>query len=339
MPSAPAAPPHEPVTRKRKPCLVVALGAVVAVLAAGCGSSAASSTSGARPEKPSPTVGVVPAISAAGLYIALQRGYFSQAGLHVKVVPIASGVNALPNLLNGSVDVDEGQWAADLIAEARGAARLHALAAASSGGPGVQAVVVPAHSPVTTIQQLRGKTIAVNALGGLAVLLTSNVLTSHGVPASSVHFVVIPFPAMGPALAAHRVDAAFIAEPSLSAAEIGYGVTPVFDVDQGAAQDFPISGYVVTTAWMAKYPKTAAAFDRALERGQQVAATSRAAVEHALIPALYISKTTAAVMALGTFPLTISTTQLQRVAVLMQENGLLASSAKPAALVKGLVAG
>ena len=178
MPSAPAAPPHEPVTRKRKPCLVVALGAVVAVLAAGCGSSAASSTSGARPEKPSLTVGVVPAISAAGLYIALQRGYFSQAGLHVKVVPIASGVNALPNLLNGSVDVDEGQWAADLIAEARGAARLHALAAASSGGPGVQAVVVSG-SAVTTIQQLRGKTIAVNALGGLAVLLTSNVLTSQ----------------------------------------------------------------------------------------------------------------------------------------------------------------
>jgi NitT/TauT family transport system substrate-binding protein len=86
-------------------------------------------------------------------------------------------------------------------------------------------------------------------------------------------------------------------------------------------------------------PGLAAAFDRALERGQQVAATSRAAMEQALIPALHISKTTAATMALGTFPLSIDANQLQRVAILMQENGLLASSTRPAALVGELVSG
>ena len=152
-------------------------------------------------EKQDLTVAVVPAISAAGLYIAQQRGYFTAAGLHVKIVPVASGVDAIPNLVNGSVDIDEGQWAADLSAEASGAVKLHALAAASAGGPGVQEVVVPAHSPVTTVAQLRGKTIAVNALNGLAVLMTDNVLASHGVPVSDVHYVPVPFPAMGSALA------------------------------------------------------------------------------------------------------------------------------------------
>ena len=39
---------------------------------------------------------------------------------------------------------------------------------------------------------------------------------------------------------------------------------------------------------------------------QQVAGTARGAVEHALIPALHISKVTAAAMALDSFPLTVS---------------------------------
>ncbi|MBV9794581.1 MAG: ABC transporter substrate-binding protein [Actinobacteria bacterium] len=288
-------------------------------------------------EKPDLTVAVVPAISAAGLYIAQQRGYFTAAGLHVKIVPIASGVNAIPDLLSGSVDVDEGQWAADLAAEAKGVVKLHALAAASAGGPGVQEIVVPAKSPVTTVQQLRGKTIAVNALGGLAVLVTDIMLASHGVPPSSVHYVVMGFPDMGAALAAHRVDAAFIAEPSLSAAEDSVGAQPLFDVDTGPTQNIPISGYVTTAAWAEKYPRTAAAFVAALERGQRVAGTNRAAVEQALIPALHISKTTAAVMALGTFPLTVNPVAVQRVADLMQENSLLSPTVTPAALVKELI--
>ena len=75
----------------------------------------------------------------------------------------------------------------------------------------------------------------------------------------------------------------------------------------------------------------------ALERGQQVAATDRAAVEHALIPALHISKTTAAVMALGAFPLSVSAVAVQRVADLTQSNGLLAKSVNTGTLVKELI--
>jgi NitT/TauT family transport system substrate-binding protein len=307
----------------------------VSLLAAACGSEAATGRAG--PEKPDLTVAVVPAISAAGLYIAAQRGYFTAAGLHVKIVPIASGVNALPDLLTGSVDIDEGQWAADLAAEAKGVARLHALASASAGGPGVQEIVIPAGSAITTVQKLRGKTIAVNALAGLAVLVTNIMLQSHGVPVSSVHYTVMGFPDMGAALASHKVDAAFIAEPSLSAAVDTDGAQSLFDVDQGPTHNIPISGYVTTAAWAAKYPRTAAAFVQALERGQQVAATDRAAVGQALIPALHISKTTAAVMALGTFPLSVNSVALARVADLMQENGLLAKTVNTKTVVRELI--
>jgi NitT/TauT family transport system substrate-binding protein len=329
----PAAPLYAPVSRPHRLAVALVLSVTMAVLAA-CGSAEKVTILGV--EKPDLTVAVVPAISAAGLYIAQQDGYFADAGLHVKIVPIASGVNALPDLLSGSVDIDEGQWAADLAAEAKGVAKLHALASASAGGPGVQEIVIPAGSQIRSVQQLRGATIAVNALGGLAVLLTDIMLTTYGVPVSSVHYVVMGFPDMGAALAAHRVDAAFIAEPSLSAAEDNDGATPLFDVDQGATHAIPISGYVATAAWARRYPRTAAAFTAALEHGQRVAGTDRAAVAKALIPALHLSKTTAAVMALGTFPLTVSPVALARVANLMQANGLLAKSVNTTTVVKEL---
>jgi NitT/TauT family transport system substrate-binding protein len=232
----------------------MAAAVLVASLGA-CGNTRASADAD-RPEKPDLTVAVVPATSVAGLYIAQQRGYFAAAGLHVKIVPVASGVNALPNLVNGSVDIDEGQWTSDVTAEAAGVAHLRVLAPGNSGGTALEEVVTPPGSPVRTVGQLRGKTIAVNALKGLAVLLTSNVLNSYGVDPSSVHFVVIPFPAMASALAGHRVDAAFMTEPFLSAAQTQTGVVPLFDIDQGAAHDFPIAGYVATQAWAEKYPKT-----------------------------------------------------------------------------------
>jgi NitT/TauT family transport system substrate-binding protein len=200
----------------------------------------------------------------------------------------------------------------------------------------VQEIVIPAGSQIRSVQQLRGATIAVNALGGLAVLVTDIMLKTYGVDPSAVHYVVMGFPDMGAALAAHRVDAAFIAEPSLSAAEDNDGATPLFDVDTGPTHTIPISGYVTTAAWAKKYPRTAAAFTTALERGQREAGTSRAAVEKALIPALHISKTTAAVMALGSFPLTVNPVALARVAHLMQNDKLLPTSVNTTTVVKEL---
>jgi NitT/TauT family transport system substrate-binding protein len=181
MPCAPAASPHGPVTSRRPLTCRVTAAVAVAVAAgalAACGSSRAS-TSQSAVEKTDLTVAAVPASGAAGLYIAAQDGYFSAAGLHVTIVPVASGGDVLANLVNGSVDVDQGQWTSDIAAQAAGV-KLHALAAGNAGGPGVQEVTVPSGSPIRTVKQLAGKTIAVNALAGLTVLLTGTVLAANG---------------------------------------------------------------------------------------------------------------------------------------------------------------
>ena len=105
----PAAPLYAPTpsagNRIRRAVAALTFTSAV-VAAAACGSSRASTSRDSNAvEKPDLTVAVVPAISAAGLYIAQQRGYFTAAGLHVKIVPVASGVDAIPNLVNRSVDI------------------------------------------------------------------------------------------------------------------------------------------------------------------------------------------------------------------------------------------
>ena len=97
MPCAPAASPHLPVIRFRR--LLAAVCAVVGLVvpAAGCGSAAPATAGG--PERPDLIVAAVPAAGAAGLYIAAQDGYFTAGGLHVKIVPVASGSDALADLI------------------------------------------------------------------------------------------------------------------------------------------------------------------------------------------------------------------------------------------------
>jgi NitT/TauT family transport system substrate-binding protein len=103
---------------------------------------------------------------------------------------------------------------------------------------------------------------------------------------------------------------------------------PLADLNQGATTSFPVEGYVVTKQWAKQNPQTLAAFYRALEEGQQIADTNRAAVEQAMeqLPApLGLSKQTAALMSLDEYPVssgpvgTVDKAQLQRVVNVMQQ--------------------
>lgn len=70
----------------------------------------------------------IQSVTAAGLYIARQRGYFGQAGLHVTIVPTTGGSSAIPDLVTGRVQVVFGNYVSDILAQAEGAASLRFLA-------------------------------------------------------------------------------------------------------------------------------------------------------------------------------------------------------------------
>jgi NitT/TauT family transport system substrate-binding protein len=135
----------------------------------------------------------------------------------------------------------------------------------------------------------------------------------HRLYPPTVHFVPIPFPELGQALKRHAIDVAWLPEPTASADAESMGLAELTDLDQG----FPVGWYVATKAWVKKYPRTLAAFLDALRQGQQIADSSRTAVEQAMekLPTPFtVSPTIAAVMSIEAYPLNIAPNiDLQRV--------------------------
>ncbi len=295
--------------------------AATALLAAAC-SSGGGSAAPAGVEKPDLTVAAVPALDSAGLYIAQQRGLFAAEGLHVTIVPAISSATVIATQLAGNYDVSSGAYVAYMQADANQHADLRILAPGSVMAPLTQEVMVPAGSPIQRITDLRHKRIGVNALNNVGTLLVSSLLSDNGVSPSDVTFVPIPFPQMAAALAAHQVDAAWLPEPFITGAEESIGATALADVDQGATQNIPIAGYIVTQSWLDKYPRTAAAFRHAILEAQAIANTNLAAVQDGMVAYGGVSRTTAEIAAAPTFPLGIDKPLLGRIASLMEEFGM-----------------
>jgi NitT/TauT family transport system substrate-binding protein len=316
---------------RRVRVIALLVTAATLMLAAGCsgGGGAAAPPS---VERPNLTVAVVPALDSAGFFIALYQGLFKAQGLNVTFVPATSSETAIADQVTGKYDITGGNYVSYIQAQADGEANLDIFAEGSVMEPGAQSLYTMPNSPITTIAQLKGQTVAINAPNNILYLLAASVLAEHGISPKTVRFISsYSFPQIPGELKAGTVNAAVLPEPFASLAEENDGAVPLADLNQGATTNFPIEGYVVTKQWAKKYPRTLAAFYRALEEGQQIADTEHTAVEQAMenlpmtpVP-LGVSKPTAALMALDYYPVgtgpvgSVDKIQLQRVVDVMQE--------------------
>ena len=315
---------------------------VVMALVTGCGTASDPASSAAQPdpELTDITVAALPAADLAGLYIALDQGLFTKQGLRVTIEPIPSSQAIIPDQLKGQVDISAGSYIPYIAAQAAGA-RFRVLAEASTLRPDTRVLVTTANSPIVTVAGLTGKTIAVNATNSIGTLLTSVLLSDHGISPARVRFVTDQqgFPAMPASLQQGTWAAAFLAEPYITFAGEKYGDRVLADLDQGSAVNFPIDGYVATTAWAKKYPNTAAAFVRAIEAGQLLADTDPAAVQAAIAKVDNLGPLVTTAMALSGYPVgPVSRARIQRVAQAMLQFGFMGQQYAPQVEQGALVA-
>jgi len=306
--------------------------AAVTLLAAGCSFGGPGSGASLPLEKPNIVVDAFPAIDSAGLYIAQAQGLFAKQGLHVTIVPTPQSPPSTQDLINGqeqgTYDITAGDYVTYIdnqLGVGVPKADLRIVAEASFLQPNVLTLLVKGGSAISTVGQLRNKTVSVNAPNDIGTLLIDSLLVAHGLAPRQVHFANVPFPGVATALttATSPISASFVPEPFVSRGEADAGLQELADLDQGSTQDFPIQGYAVTAAWARKYPSTLRAFTTALAQGQQIADTDRAAVESAIEQYLPIPKETAAFISLPTFPLGVDPVRLQRVVNAMIRFGLL----------------
>jgi len=308
--------------------------AILMIALAGCGGALGGTSSAATGglEKTTLNVAVVPAVDSAGFFVALHEGLFKKQGLTINYTPATSSDTVINQQVTGKYDITGGNYVSYIQHYVQDHQQLEIIAEGSVMQQGSQAIYTLPSSKIKNLGELKGQVLGINAPHNINYLLAASVLTENGVTLGNVQFPAepIPFPVMAQELAARKVAAAALPEPFATAAEQQYGAVKLADLNQGATADFPIQGYVTTRAWAKANPDTLKAFVAALQQGQEIADTSRPAVEQAMeslngpmngqIPPIV-----AAVMALNNYPIAIDKTRLQRVADVMLQFGLLHS--------------
>src|SRR5271166_2915555 len=329
---------------RRRVSLAATAGVAAALLAAGCSSSSSSSTSGSGSGSASPsasaleqshiTVGALPVVDDAGLYLANKFGYFKQAGLTVTIKPVTQSTQAIPDMLHGSVAVISGaNYVSFFEAQAKGAVSFKVLAEGVTCQPDTFGVAALPSSGISKPADLAGKTVAVNLLNNIQTLTLNAVLKADGVNPASVHYVVIPFPNMIAALKAHQVNAISAVQPFLTGAEATEGAKEVVSSCDGPVAHTPMSGYFATQSWAQQNPNTARAFQTALLKGQAYADANPGAVKSILPTYIKITPQAASKVTLGTYPSTLDPAQLQQVITLMNSGGLQTAGLSTSALL------
>jgi len=252
-------------------CLaVIACGSGAGTPSAATGSPVMSATNRAL-EKTEINVGVLPIADVAPVYIALDRGLFTEAGLTVRTEIMQGGAAAIPAIQGGDLDIAYGAWPSFLIANQNGVA-LRAVADGVTATSGFTELLAAAGSDLEGRPAgMAGKTVALNTLGNIGELALRYTLQNAGLEYRDVSVVEIPFPDMGAALENGSVDVIWSVEPGVSSNKASIGAVTVIDSFVDEMDGFPVAGYFVSADFAEQHPNTVAAFVEALQAAASLA--------------------------------------------------------------------
>ncbi len=115
-------------------------------------------------------------------------------------------------------------------------------------------------SPINKIEDLKGKTIAVNGLSTAGELWLKSALERHGLAEKDVTVVPIAFPAMAESLRAGRIDVAEMPQPFFAMAQKDMKVKTVFTSKDGAPFDEELIVIVGHDKFMKAHPEAIRGF-------------------------------------------------------------------------------
>jgi NitT/TauT family transport system substrate-binding protein len=324
--------------RRRRRAAAVTAAAAGLVLIAGC-NPFTSSSAGEPTGSGTVTVAADAGVGDAPLYIAINRGLFAQAGIHVKVIPANSVSQEVAELKSGQADIAFGDYAdffyADQLKTSPG---LKIVASGYDAASGVMEVLTLPKSTITTPAKLTGKIIGTaepqemsfsqTKPYSLDTVATWSVLSSDNVDPSSITWEDMPTSKLVAALGDGQVNAILATEPTIFQAESSLGAVPLLDSCTGATANLPLDGYFSDSTYAKKDATNVAAFRAALLKAQSDGSQA-APVQSALMHYAGMQAQPASLMTLGTYPTSLDTPDLQRVASLMFNLSAVPAGAPP----------
>jgi NitT/TauT family transport system substrate-binding protein len=215
---------------------------------------------------------LVQAVASQPVYIARDQGIFVRHGLEVEIAPAPTADAMVPQLLNGQAQFGLASGLSVINAVSKGL-KVQLIASAlntSSGVPSSARLVVPQDSPVKTVADLGGKSVAVGGLRSQPHLMVMAGAKELGVDPATVSFVEMPVPAMQAAALKGTVAAVYPFEPYLTNM-LHAGFRVVEPSLTKYLEGSPVISFAASTDYLQKNPEVAKAFVAAMKEAYEVA--------------------------------------------------------------------
>lgn len=334
--------------RLLRPIRPAMVGGAAVLLLAGCSALGGGSTGVTAPSGTTITVAAVPSIADAPLYLAKHEGLFAQHGLTVKIKNYQSVKAEVEALGNGQADIAAGDYTGFFAAtgttfappvrngkkqKVAGGTTLRVIGDGYDAANNVMEVLTLPNSPIHSVADLQGKTIYTppvqavlnNRLApyNIETLATQAVLRNDGVSVTTIHWKQAAPDQLVQKLQDKKANAILVDEPYLFQAQ-KQGAVSVLDSASGETQGLPLLGYFTTSAYASAHAQSIRAFQAAITEAQTRAA-ARGQIQSMFTSAVGVSSQDAPLVALGSYPTFFSVGQVQRVADLMFDAGMLSA--------------
>ena len=321
---------HRSGARRLRPVAAALAIAGATGLLAGCGSFG---TAGAS-SLPVVKVGVVPGVDNATVFLAKKLGYFTRAGIDVRIVDFSSVTAELHMLSTGQVNVAAGDYG-DLFAR-RPALPKNAFKILADGydsAPGVAEIMTMPDSTVQTPAELADVTIGApdtdvvsapaRAPDSLLVASATSVLLGDKVNSSLLRWKNMPQKQEISELTHGQLKAILVTQPYVYLAQQA-GAVELLDACSGATSGIPLSGYFTSASWAGNNVKAAAAFRTGLDKAN-ADASMPGPVQSVLPRYARYTRQEAELITTGVYPLSTVAASIQRTADMMNFVGMIPS--------------
>ncbi len=309
---------------------LAAFALVTTLLAAAACSSTSDNPAPAAPGQPDKvTVGVIPILDVAPIYLGKQKEFFSKRNIDLTLTLAQGGAAIIPAVQSGQYQFGFSNVISLLLATSQGVPiKVVCNGNNSTGidGQDFAALMVKGDSPIKTAADLAGKTVAANTLKNIVDTSVRASVRKAGGDPKAVKFVELAFPQQPAALQSGQVDAVFVVEP-FQQAVLAQGGRKIASSYVDAAPNLVVAMYFTSTQLMTSNPDLVRRFTEAMKESLAYADGHPEEAREIIKSYTTIAPDVIARMTLPKWPADINRQAIQTLADLALGDGLLTKAA------------
>ncbi|WP_326554837.1 ABC transporter substrate-binding protein [Micromonospora sp. NBC_01813] len=307
----------------RRPLVALTLATALLITAA-CGSDSSPDEAGGTDEVTDITVGVIPIVDVAPIYLGKDKGFFTKRGINLTMESGQGGAAIVPGVVSDQFQFGFSNVTSLLSAQVADVpVKVVANGVASTGSTDGDfgGVAVKADSPIQGPADLAGKKVAVNTLKNIGDTSVRESVRKAGGNPDDIEFVELAFGQMPAALENGDVDAAWMVEPALTVAkDAGARVVAWNFVD--TAPNLTVAVYFTSTKLLQEDPDLVQRFQEAMAESLSYANAHPDEVRDVLRSYTDIDQAILDAMTLPVWPAEINRASIERVAELGLADGV-----------------